>query len=60
MCPSGVGIGLVAVAYLLGEVLGQVADAPRGILGPSKHALSVEPDPEPGHMPRLGLGADGI
>ena len=54
------GVGLVAVAYLLGEVLGQVADAPGGVLGPGEHALGVEPDPEPGHMPRLIVGADGV
>jgi len=34
-----VGVGLVAVANLLGEVLGQVTDAPGGVLGPGEHDL---------------------
>jgi len=55
-----VGVGLVAVAHLLGQVLGQVADAPRRILRAREHAVSAELNPEPGHMPRLVLGADGI
>ena len=49
----GVGVGLVAVAELLGQVLGQVADAPGGVLGPGEHALGVELGPEPGHVPGL-------
>jgi hypothetical protein len=43
---------------MLGEVLGQVPDAPVRVLGSGEHALGVEPDPEPGHMPRLILIGD--
>ena len=50
----------VAVAHLLGEVLGQVADAPRRVRGSGEHALGVEPFPEPGHMPGQVIAADGI
>ena len=32
----------------------------RRVLRPGQHALGVEPDPEPGHVPRLILGSDGI
>ena len=42
-------------ADLLGQVLGQVADAPGRVLRSGEHALGVEPDPEPGHVPRLIL-----
>ena len=63
--PGGVivlraGGGLVAVAHLLGEVLGQVADAPGRVRGPGEHALGVEPFPEPGHVPGQVIAADGI
>jgi hypothetical protein len=56
----GVGGGLVAVADVLGQVLGEVADAPPGVLGTGQHALGVEPVPEPGDMQRLVLLADRI
>jgi hypothetical protein len=55
-----VGVGLVAVAELLGEVLGQIADAAGGALGPGEHALGVELGPEPGHMQRLILRTNGV
>ena len=32
----------------------------RRVLGSGEHALGVEPDPEPGHVPRLILVADGV
>ena len=50
----------MAVAELLGQVLGQVADAPGGVLGPGEHALGVELRPEPGHVQRLVVRADGV
>ena len=53
--PLRVCVRLVAVADLLGEVLGQVPNAPAGVLGPGEHALGVEPLAEPGHVPRLIL-----
>ena len=56
MCPLRVGVGLVAVADLLGEVLGQVADAPARVFRSGEHALGVEPDP----VPRLIVQADGV
>ncbi len=37
----GVGVWVVAVAELLGEIFGQVADAPGGVLGGGEHALGV-------------------
>jgi hypothetical protein len=43
MCLLSVGLGVVAVADLLGQVLGQVADAPGGVFGSGEHALGVEP-----------------
>jgi hypothetical protein len=49
----GVGLGVVAVGDLLGQVLGQVADAPGGILRPGEHALGIEPSAETGHVVRL-------
>ena len=52
----GVGVRAVAVADLLGQVLGQVADAPVSVLGPGEHALGVEPDAEPGQV--VGLVAE--
>ena len=58
--PLRVSVSLVAVADLLGQVLGQVPDTPRRILRPGEHALGVEPDPEPGQMPRLIPVSDGI
>ena len=53
-------VGLVAVADVLGQVLGEVADAPAGVLGSGEHALGVEPGTEPGHVQRLVLVADGV
>jgi hypothetical protein len=49
MVPGGVGVGVVAVA----DLLGQVADAPGRILGTREHTLGVEPDSEPGHVVRM-------
>jgi hypothetical protein len=50
----------VAVAELLGQVLGEVADAPGRVLGPGEHALGVELGPEPGHVPRVIVRADCV
>jgi hypothetical protein len=47
-----VSLGVVAVADLLSQVLGQVADASRGVLRAREHALGVEPIAEPGHVMR--------
>ena len=55
-----VGTGLVAVAYLLSQVLGQVADAAVGVLGPGEYALGIELGPEPSHMLRLISRADRV
>ena len=60
MLGLGVGCGLVAVANMLGQVLGEVADAPAGIPGSGQHALGVEPGAEPGHVQRLVPVADGV
>src|SRR5215472_249618 len=59
MLTLGVGIGVVAVAELLGQVFGQVADAPGRVLRSGEHALCVELSPEPGHVHRAVIGADG-
>jgi hypothetical protein len=56
MCPLRVSLGAVAVAELLGEVFGQVADAPGRVFGSGEDALDVEPVPEPGHV--MGLVAE--
>ena len=56
MRPGGIGVGTVAVAELLGQVLRQIADAPVSVLGPGEHTLSVEPCAEPGHV--VGLAAE--
>jgi hypothetical protein len=50
----------MAVGDLLGQVLGQVADALLGVLGPGQHALGVELRAEPSHMPGLIVRADRI
>src|ERR1035441_9954136 len=50
----GVGGGLVTVADVLGQVLGEVADAPAGVLGSSEHALGIEAVAEPGYVQRVG------
>jgi hypothetical protein len=47
-------------ANVLGQVLGQVADAPVGVAGSGDDALGVESLPEPGDVQRLVLVADGI
>jgi len=60
MYPLGVGGRLMAVGHLLGEVFGQVPDAPGRVLGPGQHALGVEPFPEPRHVHRLVLLADAV
>ncbi len=56
----GVSVRLMAVAELLGQVLGQISDTPGGVLGPGEHALGVELGPEPHHMPRIVIRADGV
>jgi hypothetical protein len=56
----GVAFGLVAVGDVLGEVLGQVADAAGRVLGPTQHALGVEAIPEAGDVQRFGLVVDGV
>jgi len=53
MRPLRVSLGVMAVADLLGQVLGQVADAPGRILRAREHALGVEALAEPGHVVRL-------
>jgi len=50
----------VAVAEVLGQVLGEVADAPVRIPRPGKNALGVELGAEAGDVPRLVLVADGV
>jgi hypothetical protein len=55
-----VAVWLVAVPELLGQVLGQIADAAGGILGPGENALGVELGPKPGHMPGLVIIGDGV
>jgi hypothetical protein len=56
----GIVVGVVAVAELLGQVFGQVADAPGGVLGGGEHALGVELGAEPDHMPWLVVVGDGV
>jgi hypothetical protein len=56
----GRGVGLVASGDVLGEVFGQVADAPARVLRPGEHALGVELGPEPGHMQRVIVRADRV
>ena len=51
-----VGLGVVAVGDVLGEVLGQVADAAACVLGPGQDALGVEAVAEPGDVQRLVIG----
>jgi hypothetical protein len=50
----------VAVAEVLGQVLGEVADALAGVAGSGEDALGVEPGPEPGHVLRLVTVAYGV
>ena len=52
-----VGVGLVAVADVLGQVLGQVPDAPRRVLRLGEDPLGVELRPEPGDVQGRVLGA---
>ena len=54
------GYRLVAVADMLGQVLGDVADAAVGVLRPGQDALGVEAVAEPGDVQRLVLVADGV
>ena len=60
MAGLGASGGLVAVAEVLGQVLGEVADAPAGIPGSGQDALGVEAGAEPGYVPRLVLVGDGV
>src|SRR5262249_60715931 len=60
VCVLPGGLWRVAFGDLLGRVLGQVADAPVGVLGPGEYALGVEPGPEAGHMLRLISWADRV
>jgi hypothetical protein len=50
-------LGLVASGDLLGEVLGQVTDAPRGVLRSGEHALGVEHRPESNNVPGHSAGS---
>ena len=54
------GAGGVAGRELLGEVFGEVADAPGRVLGSGEDALGVELGPEPGDVQRLVARADGV
>jgi hypothetical protein len=56
----GVGGGLVAVGDVLGQVLGEVADAPGRVAASGEHALGVELRAEPGDVQRLVVVADGV
>jgi len=58
--PLRAGLRDVTFGDLLGQVLGQIADALLGVLGPGEHPLGVELGPEPGHMPGLVRRADGV
>jgi len=51
-----VGGDLVAVGGLLGEVLGDVADALVGVLGAGEDTFGVDLDPEPGDVDGFGVG----
>ncbi len=51
---------LVAVGDVLGQVLGEVADAPVRVPGPAQHALGVEPFAEPGDVLRFVLRSDRV
>jgi hypothetical protein len=51
---------VVAVADLLGQVLGQVPDAAPGVLGSGEYTLGVEPFSEPGHVVGFGVGGEGV
>ena len=55
-----VGVGGVAAGDLLGQVFGEVADAPAGVFGPGQDALGVELGPEPGDVQRFIVRADGV
>jgi hypothetical protein len=55
-----VACGLVAVAEVLGQVLGEVADAPAGVLRSGEDALGVEPLAELGHVLGFVTVADGV
>ncbi len=50
----------MAVADVLGQVLGEVADAPGGVARSGEDALGVEPGAEPGDVQRLVVRADGV
>ena len=54
------GGALVAVADMLGQVLGEVADAPASVLRSGEHALRVEPLTEPGDVQWLVVLADCV
>jgi hypothetical protein len=56
----GVALGGVASGDLLGQVLGEVADAPGGVLGSGEHALGVELGSEPSHVAGLVSRADVV
>lgn len=53
-------VGLVASGDVLGEVFGQVPDAPAGIFRSAEDALRVELGPEPRHMQRVIMRADPV
>ena len=60
MSDLSIGTDLVAVADVLGQVLGEVADAPAGVLRARQDALRVEAFAEPGDVQRLIVGADRV
>jgi hypothetical protein len=60
VCPLGIGVGGVTSGDLLRQVLGEVANAPRGVLASGEEALGVEPGPEPDDVQRLIVRADRV
>ena len=54
------GASMVAAGDLLGQVLGEIANAAVCISGPGEHALGVELGPEPRHVQWRGGRADGV
>lgn len=58
VCGPVLGARLVTVTDVLGQVLGEAADAPAGALRSGQDALRIEPVAEPQHVPRTALFAD--
>jgi hypothetical protein len=59
---DGGGVAVVGVdgTELLGQVLGEIADAPAGVFRSGDDALGIEPGTGPGDVQRLVVRADGI